>query len=59
MINLKSKFIKTFILPIADRAMKTSISNSIGQINLIRQYDRGKIEEWQKAISRINSSRLL
>jgi phenylacetate-CoA ligase len=47
MKKVRSIFIKSIILPIADSAMKTSISSSIRQIKRMRQFSKNEIENWQ------------
>jgi phenylacetate-CoA ligase len=47
MDRIKSLFIKNIILPFADKAMKTSISSRIKQIELLRVFSKADIENWQ------------
>lgn len=47
MKKVRSIFIKSLILPIADSTMKTSISRSIRQIKRMRQFSKNEINNWQ------------
>jgi len=47
MNKFKSLLIKSIVLPLADKAMKTSISASIKQIKRMRQFSNTEIETWQ------------
>ena len=47
MYSIKSYLIKSIVLPLGDKAMKTSISASIKQIKRMRQFSNTEIETWQ------------